>query len=81
MTSAEREKFVRQANKRVNNALKAIKQVSELSNRANYEYTQEDVDKMMASLRKEVEDCKKKFEIEMNVDSWVDFSLDEGGNE
>jgi hypothetical protein len=77
MTTAEREKFVRQANKRVNNALKAIKNVSELSNRANYEYTQEDVDKIIASLRKEVEDCKKKFEIEMNVDSWVDFSLDE----
>lgn len=77
MTSAEREKFVRQANKRVNNALKAIKQVAGLSNRANYDYSQEDVDKIIGSLRKEVEDCKKKFEIEMNVDSWVDFSLDE----
>jgi uncharacterized FlaG/YvyC family protein len=77
MTTAEREKFVRQANKRVNNALKAIKEVAKLSNRSNYEYDQEDVDKIIASLQKEVEDCRKKFEIEMNVDSWVDFSLDE----
>jgi uncharacterized FlaG/YvyC family protein len=77
MSTAEREKFVRQANKRVNSALKSIKEVGKLSNRANYHYEQEDVDKIIGALQKEVEDCRKKFEIEMNVDSWVQFSLDE----
>jgi uncharacterized FlaG/YvyC family protein len=77
MSTAEREKFVRQANKRVNSALKSIKDVAKLSNRASYHYEQEDVDKIIEALQKEVADCRKKFEIEMNVDSWVQFSLDE----
>ena len=77
MTTAEREKFVRMANKRVNSALKAIQQVGMLSNRSNYDYNQEDVNKIIASLEKEVADCKKRFELALNVDSWVGFSIDE----
>lgn len=77
MTTAERERFVRQANKRVNTALKAIQGVAELSNRATYEYSREDVEKMLHSLRNEVDDCRKRFEIALRVDEWVDFSLDE----
>jgi hypothetical protein len=77
MTTAEREKFVRMANKRVNSALKAIQQVGKLSNRSNYDYTQEDVDKIIASLENEVADCKKRFELAMNVDTWVGFSIEE----
>lgn len=76
MSTAEREKFVRMANKRVNSALKAIQEVGKLSNRANYDYSKEDVDRMMDSLQKELEDCKKRFELAINVDSWVQFSLD-----
>lgn len=69
--SEEREKFARQANKRVNSALKAIQDVGNLSNRANYDYTMEDVNKIVATLQKSVDDCKKRFELALNVDSWV----------
>ncbi|MGE4505694.1 MAG: hypothetical protein AB7D51_10130 [Desulfovibrionaceae bacterium] len=77
MKSAEREKFVRLANKRVNAALKAIQEVGKLANRAVYEYGPEDVEKIFQSLGKEAEDCRKQFEIAMNVDSWVQFSLED----
>ncbi len=76
MKSADREKFVRLANKRVNAAIKSIQQVSKLSNRALYEYEQEDVDKITASLQSELDDCRKRFELSMRVDSWVQFTLE-----
>ncbi len=74
MSTAKREKFVRLANKRVNEALKAIHSVGDLCNRANYDYSPEDVEKMLFSLEKEIRDCKKRFEIELNVDRWVQIA-------
>lgn len=75
--SEEREKFARQANKRVNSALKAIQEVGNLSNRANYDYNMDDVNKIVETLQKAVDDCKKRFELALNVDSWV-HSQDDG---
>ncbi len=72
MSSEEREKFARQANKRVNIALKAIQDVGNLSNRANYDYTADDVNKIVDTLQKAVNDCQKRFELALNVDNWVD---------
>lgn len=69
--SEERERFARQANKRVNAALKTIQEVANLSNRANYDYTTEDVTRIVDSLQTAVDDCKKRFELALNVDSWV----------
>ena len=77
MKSAEREKFVRTANKRVNSALKSIQEIGKLSNRAVYEYGSEDVEKIIQSLQKEVEDCRKRFELSLRVDSWVQFDLED----
>jgi hypothetical protein len=76
--AADREKFVRQANKRVNAAIRAIQEVAKLSNTALYEYTERDVELIFESLEKELAACRKSFELAMNVQSWVDFSLDEG---
>lgn len=75
--SEEREKFARKANKRVNSALKTIQDVGNLSNRANYDYNMEDVNKIIESLQKAVDDCKKRFELALNVDSWVHSPDDE----
>jgi len=69
--SEEREKFARQANKRVNAALKAVQEVGNLSNRANYDYNMEDVDKIIDSLQTAVDDCRKRFVLALNVDNWV----------
>ncbi|SOB59251.1 conserved protein of unknown function [Pseudodesulfovibrio profundus] len=73
----DRTKFVKLANKRVNAAIKSIKEVSELSNTSKYEYSKEDADRIIEHLQSEVDDCRKRFEIALNVDAWVQFSLDE----
>lgn len=57
----DRDKFVRLANKRVNNALKAIQLVGNLSNRSNYRYTDKDVDRIFGALHTELKLCRERF--------------------
>ncbi len=54
-------KFVELANKRVNKALKDIKLVSNLANRQNYEYSEEQAKKIVKALQQEVELLKQSF--------------------
>lgn len=61
MIETDREKFVRLANKRVNNAIKAIELIGNLSNRSNYEYMQEDAEKIFLALNKELKTCRERF--------------------
>lgn len=63
MRAEDREKFVRLANKRVANAIKCIRLIGNLSNRSNYDYTDEDIQKIFRALQQEFSVCKKKFEI------------------
>jgi len=62
MKANARERFVDLAEKRVGKALKDIKLISNLSNRSNYDYKQEDVTKIMKALKKALDDCKLRFE-------------------
>lgn len=57
----DRAKFIRLATKRVNNALKAIQLIGNLSNRSNYQYTDRDVDKIFAALSAELKNCRERF--------------------
>ena len=61
MTETDRDKFVRLTNKRVNNAIKAIELIGNLSNRSNYDYTQEDTEKIFNALNKELKACRERF--------------------
>jgi len=61
MSETRREKFQRLAVKRVNNALKAIELVGNLSNRANYDYAESDVNKIFDALGEELRKSKTKF--------------------
>jgi len=61
MAETDREKFVRLANKRVNNAIKAIELIGNLSNRSNYDYTQEDAERILLVLSKELKVCRDRF--------------------
>lgn len=63
MRKEDREKFVRLANKRVGSAIKCIQLIGNLSNRSNYDYTDDDVQKIFRALQQELSVCKKKFEI------------------
>ena len=63
MRKDDREKFVRLATKRVNAALKAMHLIGNLSNKSNYDYSQQDVQKIFRALQDGVTTCKKKFEL------------------
>ena len=66
MEETKREKFVRLAESRMNNALKQIELLSNLSNTRAYEYTKEDIDKMVKTLKSAVSDLEKNFSANTN---------------
>jgi hypothetical protein len=74
MTTAKREKFVELANKRVNRAIRELRLIGNLSNRAAYAYTDEDVRKIVRALQREVESLRSRFGTK-GARSDQDFSL------
>jgi len=76
MRHEDRAKFVRLATKRVTNALKSIQLVGNLSNRSNYDYTEEDVQKIFRALQEELNSCRRKFELATKRQSGTQFTLD-----
>lgn len=74
--SEDREKFVDLARKRVNKALKDIQLIGNLSNRSNYDYTDDDVAKIMKALTDEVAACRRKFEVASKKSSKPSFELE-----
>ena len=71
----DRQDFKRLANKRVNNALKYIRLVGNLSNTSNYYYTTADVNKIFHALQGSLDECKKLFDNKNKKKE--NFSLDE----
>ena len=61
MEESKRDKFKRLANRRVNNALKHIKMVGNLSDHSRYEYSDEDVEKIFKFIDQSVDEAKAKF--------------------
>ena len=57
----KRQKFIELAENRVTRALKDLRLIGNLSNRNNYEYTQEDAQKIISALEGEVRSLKAKF--------------------
>jgi hypothetical protein len=57
-----RKKFVQLAERRVGNAIKQIRLIGNLSNRGNYSYNQNDVDKIFTALNREVRAMKARFD-------------------
>ena len=74
MESENRKKFVELAEKRVNKAIKSIQLVGNLSNRTNYKYDEDDVNKIVAALKKEVNNVKERYGSTSN-DSQPGFKL------
>lgn len=56
-----RASFVRLAEKRVANALRAIRLISNLSNRSHYDFSEKDVRKVVAALTAELSAMEQKF--------------------
>jgi hypothetical protein len=59
--TGDRATFVRLANKRVPNAVKAIELIANLSNRSNYAYTDKDVATIMKTLKLALAECESRF--------------------
>jgi hypothetical protein len=73
---SDRKKFISLANKRVSKALQTIQLIGNLSNRSNYDYTQDDVAKIMKALTDEISACRKKFEMAFKKQSKPEFELE-----
>lgn len=58
----KRKKFEDIAVRRVNKVIKEIRLIGNLSNRSSYEYTEEDVKKILKALQREVDAVKARFE-------------------
>lgn len=74
MISSKRANFVRLAEARVNKAIKSIQIVANLSNRNNYEYSDEDIKAITAALQNELNDLKTRFKNE-GFNSASEFKL------
>ena len=70
----KRAKFVELANKRVTKTIKDLRLDGNLSNRAAYEFTDEDAKKIFRTLQKEVESIRTRF-LDGGGSGNTDFSL------
>lgn len=73
---SDRQKFVQLAQARVNKTLKDLQLIGNLSNRSNYDYTDEDVEKIFRALSQEIAACKKRFEISKRKAGAASFTLE-----
>jgi uncharacterized small protein (DUF1192 family) len=72
--STKRSNFIRLAEARVTKALKSIKVVGNLSNKANYEYTDQDINKIINALQAEINVLKSRFKNKGDSET-VEFKL------
>lgn len=62
MTSRDKSyKFIELANKRVNKAIKDIQLIGNLSNRQNYDFSEEQARKIVKALQSELDAVKQQF--------------------
>ena len=74
MELGKREKFVKLAENRTKNALKAIRVIAKLGNKNAYDYSEADVRKIAGALTKEVETLKARM-LSTGGKDVVDFKL------
>jgi hypothetical protein len=72
--SDKREKFVKLAENRTRNAIKAIRVIGKLGNKHAYQFGESDVQKIVRALNKEVEALKVRMTQSGGKDA-VEFSL------
>lgn len=65
-SNIKKDRFKRVAPKRVENLIKDIRTLSNCSNTGNYEYTQEEVDKMIKAIREEIKIMELLFKKNLN---------------
>lgn len=73
-TASKRQKFVKLAESRTVNAIKAIRTIGKLGNRNAYDYDDADVRKIVKALNDEIEALKNRMKTTKSSDG-VDFKL------
>lgn len=73
---SDRQKFVQLAQARVNRTLKDIQLIGNLANRSNYDYREEDVEKIFRALSQEITACRKRFELSKRKAEGALFTLE-----
>lgn len=73
--ASKREQFVRLAQKRTANAMKAIRIIAKLGNKSHYDYDERDVKKIVAALNKEIEALKSRM-LSTGGKDLVEFTLE-----
>lgn len=61
MNETKHEKFCRLAESRMNNVLKQLELLSNLSNKSSYEFSQQEIDKIIKALKNAVSDVEHSF--------------------
>lgn len=75
VVSEKAENFIRIGGRRVANALEAIRRLKNLSNRATYEYTPEQVEKICGALEAEAAALRQAFSTKDGVKAKGSFQL------
>ncbi|MAZ25121.1 MAG: hypothetical protein CMK41_04990 [Porticoccaceae bacterium] len=70
-----RERFIKVGERRVNNAIKAINLIGNLSNKANYEYSSAEIKKIEKVLKDELFSTMEKFNSSNNKNLKKGFSF------
>ena len=70
-----RENFVRLAESRTNKILKDLDLLSNLSNKTNYTYTENDVRKIFDALLKKLKDTENRFDVAIKKNNIEQFKL------
>jgi hypothetical protein len=73
----KRQKFIELANKRTNKALKDLRLVGNLANRASYDFSEDDGKKIVRAIQREVVNLKQRFGGHADESDQL-FSLDKG---
>lgn len=68
-TKTKRERFTKVAGSRVQMVVERIDNLSKCANRRNYEFTQNDIDKMFKAIGEKLKISKMKFESELGSNS------------
>lgn len=75
MTINKHERFKNIAEKRVQKLLDGLRLLGNCSNTNNYEYTEQEVQKMFAELSKALKDCKALYDTQLNKSSKSGFKF------
>lgn len=76
MSETKHEKFERLASKRTESVLKKLDVLANCSNKSNYEYSEDDVERIFSAIEEKVEQVEREFEQKIREEEVdTEFSL------